>query len=213
MTETADTGLPNALTNPDAAANFRNWALAFPTPDTAGFERTGVGRLFDLVMIIAGVGGIVGGLVAYYLVRQGVDEMPERGELERLLPLLAPILPCLSGAVISLIGLFRLAGRRGSRISFDRGRDMIIATGKTAGTILPGCLSFRDVACLQVCSGMIRSRDSSYRTYEINLILANPPGDRIHLVSHADRVPLKADAAKLAEFLAVPLVDDSPTVI
>ena len=64
-----------------------------------------------------------------------------------------------------------------------------------------------DVAAFQICSRFVDDSEGAYTSYELNVILRQPPGERITLLSHARQDSVRADAHQLAEFLDRPLVD------
>ena len=67
-----------------------------------------------------------------------------------------------------------------------------------------------DVAALQICSyAGIGSDKKPFKIMELNVVLAEPPGERINLMSHGSEVRLRQDGAALADFLGVPLLDDA----
>jgi hypothetical protein len=61
------------------------------------------------------------------------------------------------------------------------------------------------VRALQIISEYCRSKDSSYYSYELNLVLED--GTRLPVVDHGDRDRLQADTATLSEFLGKPIWD------
>ncbi|MCA9101099.1 MAG: hypothetical protein KDA63_08120 [Planctomycetales bacterium] len=62
-----------------------------------------------------------------------------------------------------------------------------------------------DIHALQIVREYVSSNDSSYYSYELNLVLGD--GKRVAVVDHGNRQRLRDDAAQLAEFLDVPLWD------
>lgn len=65
----------------------------------------------------------------------------------------------------------------------------------------------RRVHALQIISEYIKTKKSSYYSYELNLVLDD--GSRINVVDHGNLAALRADAQTLAEFLNKPLWDAS----
>ncbi len=68
------------------------------------------------------------------------------------------------------------------------------------------CFSrLESVHTLQLISEFCSGKDSSYFSYELNLILKS--GDRINVFDHGNLKSARSDAKKLAEFLGCPLWD------
>lgn len=67
--------------------------------------------------------------------------------------------------------------------------------------------AFGEIHALQIVVEHVQSENSTYQSYELNLVLAD--GRRINLVDHGSLSRLQADAARLAEFLERPLWDAS----
>ena len=94
------------------------------------------------------------------------------------------------------------------RMAFDR----------RAGLLSYGSLWSRktrplaDIAAVQFISGgrhMPASDDfPPFETYQANLVLSDPPGERINVVNQGDRASAEQTARRLAEFLNVPLLDE-----
>lgn len=70
---------------------------------------------------------------------------------------------------------------------------------------LPQSARLEEVHALQILSRLRRGEDRSYLCYELNLVLHD--GSRRHVVAHGRGKRLRADAAALSEFLAVPVWD------
>jgi hypothetical protein len=62
-----------------------------------------------------------------------------------------------------------------------------------------------EIHALQLISEHCTSDNSSYYSYELNLVLAD--GRRINVVDHGNRATLYSDADSLAAFLGVPIWD------
>ena len=63
----------------------------------------------------------------------------------------------------------------------------------------------RDIYALQIIKEYVSGDKSSYYSYEINLILND--GSRINVVDHGKLDQIRADAAKLSQFLSKPVWD------
>jgi hypothetical protein len=66
----------------------------------------------------------------------------------------------------------------------------------------------RDIQALQVCSAKITDFEGgTYWSYELDAVLKGPACRRFSVVRRDDRDMIFEDARKLAEFLAVPMLD------
>ena len=70
-------------------------------------------------------------------------------------------------------------------------------------------LAFDHIAAVQIASRYVKGEDGGGFLYEANLVLAEPPGERIHMLIHPSEGQVRSDAAEFAHFLAVPLLDHS----
>ena len=102
------------------------------------------------------------------------------------------------------------------------GLDLAVLLKVGIGELLLGLLEFHvllqrselgeglfvldQVAAIQICSKYIDGEDA-YTAFELNVILADPPGRRINITSHAKDADLRRDAQKFADFLQKPLLD------
>jgi len=146
------------------------------------------------------------------------------------------VLAAVVGGIFVIFGLLGLAGRFEfglGPVIFDRRRGLTWKEGRPprpgsltgwllrrAGltvdrTLIDG-LRLRDVWAVQVCCGMANvtepgkpdySETRPYMTWEINLVLSSPSGQRVHIISHAKEKALREEARQLADFLRVPLLD------
>ena len=103
----------------------------------------------------------------------------------------------LLGIVFMLIGAAQVYSAI-SPIVFDRQRGLFSKGSKTREPL-------DAIYALQIVSEYISGDDSSYHSYELNLVLEN--GSRVNVVDHGDGEQLRKDAERLAEFLNVPLWD------
>ena len=60
-----------------------------------------------------------------------------------------------------------------------------------------------DIYAIQLIAEYCRGKDSSFYSYELNLILTN--GDRVLVVDHGNKERIQLDAETLSEFLSVPI--------
>jgi hypothetical protein len=100
------------------------------------------------------------------------------------------------------------AWRSGMPVTFDkiagcfwRGRRKRGADGQD--TAIP----FDRIDCLQVLVKYVSGSDSSYYSYELNLVLNDPPGERFCVMAHGKAELFWDDACELAEFLDKPIWD------
>ncbi|MBN1554384.1 MAG: hypothetical protein JXA11_06540 [Phycisphaerae bacterium] len=70
-------------------------------------------------------------------------------------------------------------------------------------------LPLESIAAVQICSGRVRSQYGNYTVHQINLVTADPPGERFCLISHGKKNAIRNDARQIAEFLHRPLLDHS----
>ena len=63
------------------------------------------------------------------------------------------------------------------------------------------------VHALQIISEYIKTKKSSYYSYELNLVLDD--GSRVHVIDHGNHLALRTDAETLSKFLDKPLWDAS----
>jgi hypothetical protein len=63
------------------------------------------------------------------------------------------------------------------------------------------------VHALQIIAELCRNKNSSYYSYELNLVLND--GSRVHVVDHGNQLALRTDARTLSTFLNKPLWDAS----
>jgi len=181
-------------------SNFRERKLVF-SPDfgRARFKATLTSVIFGGLFLIVGIGVLTAGIVM--LAKHGV-------ELE------AVFLP-LFGLVFASVGLF-LIHLFTIPVVFDRSSGFFWKGRVSPEKLARGYDSVKDTTLLskihalqiiaEYCSGSGKN-SSSYYSYELNIVLED--ASRINVVDHGDIKSLKQDAAKLAEFLGVPLWDAS----
>ena len=164
------------------------------------FRPTGRALAFYAVFLVVGVAVLVGMSVVGF---SGVASSPDGG------PTLSLIVPVVVGLVLTVAGGGML--RSGSApIVFDKRRGAY-----WRGRVAPHELSNRhghketaaleDIHALQLISERCTSDDSSYYSYELNLVLDD--GTRINVVDHGNKEGLHDDATALAAFLGVPIWD------
>ena len=62
-----------------------------------------------------------------------------------------------------------------------------------------------DIQALQIIKERIKTKNSSYNSYEINLVLQDTR--RITVIDHKNYLHIKADAKQIADFIGVPYWD------
>lgn len=163
------------------------------------FRPTGGALAFYGVFFVVGV-GILLGTSFFGLVGSG-----SLGGSSRL----AFLLPAIIGAVFTLAGGAML--RSGTApIVFDKRRNAY-----WRGRVAPHEMSNRHahetataldrVHALQLIAERCTSNDSSYYSYELNLVLSD--STRLNVVDHGKKDGLRDDAGTLAAFLNVPIWD------
>ncbi|MCI0499407.1 MAG: hypothetical protein L0Y36_06980 [Planctomycetales bacterium] len=188
------------------SSNFKNMELHFPDRDVAVFEPTKAVRLFYVVFFFAGIidCAIAAGIARFL---NSSANLHGRG-VEKYLPVIVPMAMIIGGVVLVFIAVAGLKGKLGTRkIIFDRRQKIVIKEARKVEPLFEGGLRLKDVAALQVCTGKIGGSKGSYTTFELNLVLNKPAGERISLVNHSKGISLLEDARQLAEFLKLPLLD------
>lgn len=172
-------------------ANFRTHKGSLVEPDR--FEFVATLGLFAFAGVFALIGGIAP-LVLY-------TKLLERNHEPALhLLLLFPAV---------FLGAAWYIGRHlGRPVVFDR-REGWFWKGRTSpsedpsvGTGKNGC-SLSEIKALQLLPESVRSKNGSYTSWELNLVLAD--GSRRNVVDHGSESAIRSDAAALATFLSVPL--------
>jgi hypothetical protein len=164
------------------------------------FRPTGGALAFYGVFLVAGVATLVGMSIVGF--SGGASPLADG----RVLPLMVP----------TIVGLvFTVAGggmlRWGSApIVFDKSRGAY-----WRGRVAPHEMSNRhghketadldEIHALQLISERCTSKDSSYYSYELNLVLHD--ATRINVVDHGNKNALQEDAETLGAFLGIPIWD------
>lgn len=114
------------------------------------------------------------------------------------------VLGIIVGLVVAVLGA-RVMWSGTRSITFDRRLGMFWKGGgaprKWGGTEV----ELQDIHALQVVSERCSGDESSFWSYELNLVLVD--GSRVTVVDHRGIAQLRRDAAVLAGFLGVPLWD------
>lgn len=119
---------------------------------------------------------------------------------------LMPIVLGLLLIVAAAVGLFNAVNRV---VSFDLQKGIFRRGSRLPNPFSSGkgleTIKLNEIHALQVLSEYVRGRETSYYSYELNLILKD--GHRINLLDHANEKAFRKDLNTLAEFLGVPVWD------
>lgn len=173
------------------SANFRDRALRQVEPEVVVFAATVTGRAFWVIAMGAGVMGLVMVPAAY-----------------QAMPWVAP-LPLAVGGLFLLLGLAGLLGWLEGRPRVEADRTRRVLTLKEGLWYPTRVIPLDSVAAVQLCRQYVAGGPESdnYTTYELNLVLREPPGKRIGVLSHSKAEAVRQDAEAFASFLGVPLLD------
>jgi len=171
-------------------ANFRTKKLTFPRPDLAVFNRTLGLILFSGAFMSAGVFMGIMGIVFC---------LKEVTSANVILP------------AIFFVG-FGGAGywvwRSTATVTFDRISGCFWRGRRKPDTgRQDNETPIERIDCLQVLVKYVSGSDSSYYSYELNLVLNDPPGERFLVMAHGKSGLFWDDACELAEFLDKPIWD------
>ena len=177
-------------------ANFRTQKLVVVNSYRIEFRASIEAKIFYAIFLLAGLAMIIG--LSYSRFSRGTFQFNAD-----------TIMPLLIGAVFAAIGGAMLYF--GTRpVVFDKMRGCFWK-GRTPPnevidhTALKHYSEFNRIHALQIVSELCRGKNSSYYSYELNLVLAD--GQRVNIVDHGNLKKLREDAKTLAEFLGKPLWD------
>ena len=182
--------------NKSGGSNFCTHRMAEIGPDRLEFKATAAASLFCAVFMITGL---------------GVAVAFTAGQLAHGMRLFSWEIfgAALIGVLFAVIGGIMLYTGR-APIVFDKrsgfywkGRTSPQESFNAAG--IKECAKLKDIHALQIISERCRSKNSSYLSYELNLVLGN--GKRLTAVDHGSYPKLREDAEKLSAFLGKPLWD------
>jgi|GEM_PF-6177307 len=180
----------------------RYMILTFPDTDLAVFERSKRAQnIWYIFFLAAFLDLILAGFVWY--ITGNMKYINHRNALAIHIGIPQLIVTCSIALII--FGWLGLSNK--VKIFFDRRESIIIKDAREVEPVFQGGIRFRDVAALQICSGIVMNSNREFKTFELNLVLSSPPGQRAHLISHAKEQDLRDDARQLAQFLKVPLLD------
>jgi len=176
------------------AANFRTMKLTRPRPDQAVLKPTLGSRLFFAAFFLFGLGALA---FVPWVTNQAFED--------GLAAWLAVAVTGIIGPAFTILSLLGLSGRFGQRpVRFDLRQGLLWSAGGGGRSV-----RIDDVAAVQVCGQHVMGAGdaASFTAFELNLILSDPPGERLGLFSHGAEPALRSDARLLAEFLDKPIVD------
>lgn len=173
--------------------NFKTHKLVEVDAQRVGFQATAGARLFSLIFFASGafvtfgMSGIFGA----------------QGDSFTLL-FTVPF-----GLIFMAVGAWMWRGY-GRPILFDRRAGYFWVgrgdpTDPTARASMKHAVELERIHALQLLSERVSGSDSSYTSYELNLVLDD--GDRLNVVDHGNLLALRADAERLAAFLNVELLE------
>ena len=171
-------------------ANFATHCLKKLSEDRVAFRKTFTMILFALVFLLPGLAIFCGAVLANAGVSlgNGIAGWPA----------------LLGGAIFSAAGFFLLRSAR--TVEFDRQCGWFYRGKKPTDPEASGAGLLLAIHALQIisehCSG---SRGSSYRSYELNLVLKD--GTRVNVIDHGSISKMREDAFQLSQFLGVPVWD------
>ncbi len=177
-------------------ASFRTHKLAPASAGRLEFRATAGARLFYLLFLVAGLAVAIGIPAGEYF--KGTFSFGS----DLLFPLLFGLLFASAGGGLLVVGT--------RPIIFDKVRGFYWK-GRKAPYALPNAAHHKhaarlgDIHALQLLAEHCRGKNSSYYSYELNLVLNN--GQRLNVVDHGNRETLRADAAVLSRFLGKPVWD------
>jgi hypothetical protein len=114
----------------------------------------------------------------------------------------------IEGLVVIWLGLAGVMGKRDDgRIVFDRRQGVIVKKARNGDPFLSNDMRIRNVAAVQICSGIVHGSEGDITRFQLNLVLLKPAGERIRVVNRMKEEAVRADARQLAKFLDVSLWD------
>ncbi len=175
--------------------NFLTHLLVEVHPNRIEFRSSVMAKLFAAIFFTAGMAiSIFGG---YQLYRDGLSFTVEM------------ILPLVVGVIFAAAGGWMYRSFT-APIVFDT-RQGYFWKGRTAPHHVPNRAVIKDLAeigeihALQIISEYCSGKNSSYQSYELNLVLRD--ARRINVIDHGSPERLREDAGKLSQFLGVPVWD------
>lgn len=167
-------------------ASFKTHKMVFPDEDSIKFTGTLGAYIFGGLFFVIGIVSTVAGIVAFHWV-----------------PLIVGLSFTIAG--FYMIDLFSIPVFFNKRVGlYWKGRQTVfqqLFSDKEAFSV-----KLEDIKAVQLVREHVTSDDSSYYSYEINLVLIS--NERLNVVDHGHLDSALNDAAHLAEFLGVPFLND-----
>lgn len=200
-TQMAAMVLPDGSRLPYSTAPCGQWSASFQTlkldvtePDVALFRPSAGLKIFYLIFLAFGIMPLAMGVPGS--IREGsIGGIALTGGI---------------GVLFTAVGGIGFAIGFGTRsvVADRRVRTVVVRKGLDREAFSSRSWAFDDIAALQICCGLVEG-DSGYTAYELNLVLANPPGERHNLFSHGSGKAVREDGAAFAAFIGKPLLDHS----
>ncbi len=180
-------------------SNFKSAGLLKVNEQRMEFRASLMAKLLALVFVVMGLA-----LAAVFISKQPHNLADYKFKMEDFIPVAM-------GVIFAAIG----AGMFFSALTpavFDLSRGYFCKSRQKPERMidplkLKRYAELKRVHALQIISEYCKSKNSSYYSYELNLVLDD--GSRINVVDHGNQAALQADAQTLAEFLNKPLWDAS----
>lgn len=190
------------------SSNFKNRYLSHKVTGDIAFKPTIFSIIFGSVFLFAGL------LIIYFLSQLKYFPISEVltnpiSAIRIFFQLLQQsvyseeIYILLFGLVFFLVGLFLLYAFVKPIGFSSRGKYFY----KGFSFLKHKIISFNDIHAIQILSSLNRGSNSSYMTYEVNLVLNNK--ERVNIVTHPNSETAKNNADELSSFLSVPVWDMS----
>ena len=180
-----------------SGANFRSCKLVVHSESLATIRHTLGFRLFFALFLIVGLAVAIG-------VGRTSGDSFESG-WHQLIVVGFGCVFALPG-LLGVLGVF--GGNRPKIIDLSRG-VMEIPQGKVPVPELTTGMPLNRLAALQLCTYVVRSKNSSTTMYELNAILRGEDGLRIGLLDDSNRPRLEKQIQTLTTMLRLPLIDST----
>ncbi len=172
--------------------NFRTHKLIEKSSQRLEFKASTGGILFGAVFTVPGI-------FLFFLAFAGIDFGEEK--------LLGTIIMASMGVLFGGVGILLLV-LFGKPVVFDKSIGLYWKGKRPANPAhaKPGKWTrLSNIIGIQLLSEYVSGSESSYHSYELNLVLED--GSRLNVVDHGKSDALAKDAQKLAHFLNVPVWD------
>lgn len=176
-------------------ASFGTHRLVSVHPRRLEFRPAPGAVVFYAVFLVVGVGALIGSVVAVRL-------SDSDGIQSYLLPLLVGSIFTVAGGLMMYFGTAPVVFDQ-SRGEYWKGR--VPPHEATRRDDVRHYAKLDDIHALQIVSEHCRGKNTSYYSYELNLVLKD--GERMNVVDHGNQGQLAADARTLSDFLERPLWD------